>query len=59
MLKARPRRRLEFAVKCNYLDRDVAAPLYKAYDEIERMIVAMVNTPDSWILPGKTQREET
>src|SRR5262245_11642776 len=32
---------LEFAVKCGYLDRDKAAPLYHTYDEILRMLVAM------------------
>lgn len=41
---------LEFGVKCAYLDRDAATPLYQAYDEILRMIVAMINRPDDWIL---------
>jgi four helix bundle protein len=43
---------LEFAVKCNYLDRNRAAPLYQHYDEILRMIVAMINAPDSWTIPA-------
>jgi four helix bundle protein len=41
---------LEFAVKCNYLDRDRAASLYHSYDEILRIIVAMINTPESWTI---------
>ena len=41
---------LEFAVKCGYLDRDFAAPIYQAYDEILRMLVAMINTPESWTI---------
>jgi four helix bundle protein len=30
---------IEFAVKCNYLDRDRAEPLYRAYDDILRTLV--------------------
>ncbi len=41
---------LEFAVKCNYMNRDLAATLYSEYDEIIRMIVAMINNPQNWIL---------
>ncbi len=41
---------LEFAVKCNYLDRDRGGPLYQTYDEILRMLVAMINTPQSWTI---------
>jgi|SRR3972149_2106277 len=41
---------LEFAVKCSYLDRDRATPLYQLYDEILRMLVAMINTPQSSII---------
>jgi four helix bundle protein len=41
---------IEFAVKCGYLERDRAATLYQAYDEILRMLVAMINHPDSWTI---------
>jgi four helix bundle protein len=41
---------LEFAVKCGYLDRDAAAQMYQTYDEILRMLVAMINTPESWTI---------
>ncbi len=41
---------LEFAVKCDYLDRDRGAPLYQSYDETLRMLVAMINAPQSWII---------
>ena len=41
---------LEFAVKCEYLDRDQAVPLYQVYDEILRMLVAMINSPQSWVI---------
>ena len=41
---------LEFAVKCGYLDRDVAAAVYHAYEEILKMLVAMINSPESWTI---------
>jgi len=41
---------IEFAVKCGYVDRDQAATLYQTYDEILRMIVAMINHPESWTI---------
>jgi len=41
---------LEFAVKCGYLDREKAAPLYQTYDEILRMLVAMINNPGDWLI---------
>jgi four helix bundle protein len=41
---------IEFAVKCGYLQRDIAVPLHQAYDEILRMLVAMINTPENWVI---------
>ena len=41
---------LEFAVKCGYLNRDDAASMYQTYEEILRMLVAMINTPQSWTI---------
>jgi four helix bundle protein len=43
---------LQFAVECGYLDRDRAASFYQAYDEILRMIVAMIHHPDTWTIPA-------
>jgi four helix bundle protein len=40
----------EFAVKCDYLGRTAGKPFYQAYDEILRMLVAMINRPQSWII---------
>lgn len=45
---------LEFAVKCEYVDRDVAAELYRTYDEILATIIGMINHPETWTLPKKT-----
>jgi four helix bundle protein len=41
---------IEFAVKCNYLDRRSGTPLYQDYDEILRMLVAMINRPEDWVI---------
>ena len=47
---------LEFAVKCNYLDRETAASLYLIYDGILATIVGMINHSHAWVLPGKTAK---
>jgi four helix bundle protein len=44
---------LEFSVRCGYLNRVHGLPLYKTYDEVLRMIVAMANNPKVWITGGK------
>ena len=41
---------LEFAVKCGYLSREAAVPLYRDYDAILRTLVGMINHPDSWVI---------
>ena len=40
----------EFAVKCEYLDRDRGAELYKNYDRVLGMLVGMINHPENWII---------
>ena len=44
---------LEFAVKCGYLNRELALPLYALYVEVIRMFVAMANRPNVWTLGHK------
>jgi four helix bundle protein len=39
---------IEFAVNCEYVPREEAAALYRACDEILRMLVAMINRPGDW-----------
>lgn len=41
---------LQFAVECEYLDREDAAQLYREYDEIIAMLVAMIREPDKWTI---------
>lgn len=42
---------LQFAVECGYLERDRAAAFYSAYEEILRMLVAMIDKPKAWTIP--------
>jgi four helix bundle protein len=46
---------IEFAVKCNYLNRDRAATLYQAYDEILRTLVGMITHPETWIIGAESR----
>jgi four helix bundle protein len=41
---------LEFAVKCEYIERTQAAQLYKVYDEILATLVGMIHHRDTWTL---------
>jgi four helix bundle protein len=43
--------RLEFAVKCDYVDRDTAKPLYEACDSAIATIVGMIHHARSWLIP--------
>jgi len=46
---------IEFAVKCNYLNRDQAETLYRAYDEILRTLVGMITHPETWVIGGESR----
>jgi four helix bundle protein len=41
---------IDFAVSCCYLESDRGTTLCQAYEEILRMLVAMINRPQSWII---------
>jgi four helix bundle protein len=41
---------IEFAVKCKYLTREHARPLYQTYDQVLATIVGMINHPQDWTL---------
>ena len=41
---------LQFAVECEYLDREPARNLYTSYDEVIAMIVHMMNHANDWTL---------
>ncbi len=41
---------LQFAVKCNYLDRIIGQRIYRQYDAILGMLVNMIRSPERWNL---------
>src|SRR6266576_1257806 len=41
---------ISLAVECVYLDHDRGRSLNKSYDEVLRMLVAMINRPESWVI---------
>jgi four helix bundle protein len=49
---------LQFAVKCEYVERERAACLDQCYDEILSMLVEMINHPEPWLLHGMQHRQD-
>lgn len=49
---------LEFAVRCDYLNAEKGRALFREYDEIISMLVAMINNSGSWVLPSGKRKEE-
>jgi four helix bundle protein len=47
---------LEFAVKCSYLDAEVAGSLYGKYDHVLGKLVTMIRQPEKWIIGGRGTR---
>ena len=41
---------IEFAVKCGYLNRDIALELFQTYDRVLSTLVGMINHPETWII---------
>jgi four helix bundle protein len=41
---------IEFAVRSKYLSPECGRDLYRAYNEILRTVVGMINHPDTWTL---------
>ncbi len=41
---------IQFAVECNYIEREPARTLYAEYDDIIGMLVNMIKNPQSWKL---------
>jgi len=44
---------IEFAVRCNYLDREPGREMYKKYDSILGMLVNMMNNSEKWTINKK------
>jgi four helix bundle protein len=47
---------IQFAVRCRYVKRDVAAPIYQEYDEILGKLVNMINHTECWIIGDSRKR---
>lgn len=43
---------IEFAVRCDYLEKETGRALFKEYDEIISMLVYMINHSKEWSLPS-------
>jgi four helix bundle protein len=43
---------LEFAVRCEYLYPEAGRDLFKTYNEVISLLVAMINSADTWVLPS-------
>jgi four helix bundle protein len=39
-----------FAVRCGYMEPDVANEIYQAYNLIIRTLVGMINHPETWVI---------
>jgi four helix bundle protein len=48
---------IEFAFHCGYVAREQALNLFRTYDEIIPMLVAMISHPEIWIIQDKTMME--
>jgi four helix bundle protein len=44
---------LEFALECNYLDRETFDELDAAYEGVIGSIVHMINHPESWVIDAR------
>lgn len=47
---------LEFSFRCQYLERTIGLRLFKVYDEIISMLLAMGNNPGSWVMPPELRK---
>ena len=41
---------IQFAVKCQYLEKGIGEEIYKSYDQVIGKLVMMIHHPKSWIL---------
>jgi len=47
---------LEFAVKCGYLDAEIARSLYRTYDYALRKLVVIIRQPEKWVIGDEGTR---
>jgi four helix bundle protein len=39
---------LDYALDCGYITTEIKAKLLSDYDEVRKMLIAMINNPDKW-----------
>lgn len=44
---------IEYSVRCNYVEREIAKELFLEYEEIIAILVSMRNKPESWTVGPK------
>lgn len=44
---------IEFALRCEYISKEQAKPLYDELNEVTRMIVSMIAHPEKWCFTSK------
>lgn len=49
---------LQFAVDCEYTDRETAVALYAKYDEVIRQIVHLIHHANEWTIKRQKQQSE-
>lgn len=49
---------IEFAVRCGYLDKSEARPLYETYSRVIQTLVGMINHAETWIITPKKNSKE-
>lgn len=49
---------IEFSVKCKYIEIQEGRDLYKGYDEVISMLVAMISNADKWVLPSANKNKQ-
>lgn len=47
---------IEYAVRCEYLDRETAKHLFLEYEEVLALLVSMRNKPDIWTVGMQKQK---
>ncbi len=48
---------LEYTIKCGYINRSDAAPLYKDYDRCLATLVGMIRHADTWTIQPQSTRQ--
>lgn len=44
---------LSFAVRCEYMDAELAREIYRAYDQVLGKLVNMIDNPEPWLIKPK------